>query len=300
MGGHGRPRVLRIPIWLPLAPVLGLLVASMALWGLWHSPWSPGRLQARLEALRQDNLGLQSQRTRAEEGLSRARIALEGIEQERSKLSELAAQLPSSDSNGLRKTDGFLGSLFGGRSSHPVSDVGGLLSRARRARERWDVLISSLEKQPALAAKLPTIRPVHAEFPEVESFARARDPFTGLMIGAQGVAWGVPVGTPVWSTGAGEVVDVTNLVRWGLTVEVDHGSGIRTLYCHLSQATVKIGDMVLRGQVVGVSGETGTTLGPRVFYAVFQGNKALSPWDFILPEIPTDTADAPDKLTGKI
>lgn len=299
MGGRGRPRLIRIPLWVPVFPVAALAVSAVALWILWHSPWSPGRLQSRLETLRQDNLGLESQRARAEEGLSRARAALDAISEENARFQELAATPPAIDSSHRRSSHGFLDNLFGSKRP-PTENAGHLLTRARELRERWDVLIGSLEKQPALAARLPTIRPVRADLPEVEAFTRAKDPFTGLAMSTQGIAWGVPVGTPVWASGAGTVIDVTELSRWGKTVEIDHGSGIKTLYCHLSQPTVKIGDLVLRGQVIGISGESGTTLGPRVFYAVFQGSKARPPYEFILPELPSDSGEAQEPLVRKL
>lgn len=289
MGGKGRPRVIRIPVWVFGAPILMLAALALSLWVLWNSPWSPVRLRGRLELLRAENLRLENQRDRAEEGLHRATSSLEGLGAERDSLEELAAVVRSQE--GAEPEGGFLKGLFRERSNSSKS-VQELLTRARHGRERWDLLITSLEKRPALASRLPTIRPIRADFPEVDAFVRARDPFTGQMLAPQGIAWGVPVGTPVWATGAGMVIDVTNLARWGKVVEVDHGSGIKTLYCHLSMSTVKIGDPVLRGQVVGLSGESGTTLGPRVFYAVFQGTRPRSPLDFILPEIPSDTAYA--------
>lgn len=289
MSRKGCPRVIRVPVWALGIPVLLLVVLALSLWGLWNSPWSPARLRGRLELLRSENLRLENQRDRAEEGLQRAASSLEGLGTEWDSLQDLAA---SEHAQAAAKSErGFLKGLFQERSARP-SNVQELLTRARRGRERWDILISSLEKRPALASRLPTIRPVRADFPEVDAFARAKDPFTGQVLAPQGIAWGVPTGTPVWATGAGTVIDVANLARWGKTVEIDHGSGIKTLYCHLSMATVKIGDPVLRGQVVGLSGESGTVLGPRVFYAVFQGMHARSPLDFILPEIPTDTSYA--------
>lgn len=293
-GGLDRPRVVRIPAWVFVVPLVVFGALTLALWGLWNSPWSPYKLEGRLEQLRQENLRLENQRERAEEGFERARAALKHVEGDLDSLEELAGIVRMDDSTA--RQEGFLRGLFRDQGGAPSRNVQELLERARQGRERWDRLIASLQRQPALAARLPTIRPVRADMPEVDGFIRSKDPFTGLALAPQGIAWGVPVGTPVWATGAGEVVDVTNLARWGRTVEIDHGSGIRTLYSHLSTTMVKIGDPVLRGQVVGLSGESGTTLGPRVFYAVFQGKKARSPHDFVLPEIPSDSSASEDRL----
>lgn len=277
---------------------MALAVCGLALWVLWHSPWSPGRLQSRLESLRQENLGLESQRDRAQEGVGRALAALQDIEADLPRIQELAAVPPAGDSLRTGPARGFLDQLFGGPKPASTS-AAQLVERSRKVREHWDMLLGSLEKQPALAARLPTIRPVRADAAEVESFTRIRDPFTGLNMNTQGVAWGVPLGTPVVATGAGEVIDVTTLARWGKVVEIDHGSGIKTLYCHLSRFSVEEGDRVVRGQVVGLSGMSGTSLGPRLFYAVFQGSRARSPWEFILPDVLSDSVGS-DALQGDL
>lgn len=296
MSGESLPREVHIPVWVPAAPMVALLVGSLALWGLWHSPWSPSRLGNQLELLRQDNLRLESQRDRAEQGLSQAEGALKGIEALIQEGPPPRTTRPE-DSAEATVTKGVLG-FFGG-ADRVAPDVARLLEDSRRIRGDWEHLLLALERRPDVTARLPTIRPVRADAPEVSPFGPAQDPFTGLHMDATGVAWGVPVGTPVWATGAGRVVAVDRQMRWGQIVEIDHGRDIRTFYGHLSQVSVREGDLVLRGQVIGLSGRSGATLGPRLFYAIFQGREVRNPWDFILPDPPRDSLREDDGFLRK-
>jgi murein DD-endopeptidase MepM/ murein hydrolase activator NlpD len=54
----------------------------------------------------------------------------------------------------------------------------------------------------------------------------------------------------------------------GHWVELDHGSGVRTQYCHLSLVEVKRGQQVKAGELVARSGDTGRVTGPHLHYQV--------------------------------
>ena len=58
----------------------------------------------------------------------------------------------------------------------------------------------------------------------------------------------------------------------GKTVEIDHGNGLLTFYGHLSQINVSKGQYVQRGQVIGISGMTGTATGPHLHFGVYHTN----------------------------
>lgn len=58
----------------------------------------------------------------------------------------------------------------------------------------------------------------------------------------------------------------------GQTVEIDHGNGLMTFYGHLSHIWVDKGQYVSRGQVIGISGMTGTATGPHLHFGVYYMN----------------------------
>jgi murein DD-endopeptidase MepM/ murein hydrolase activator NlpD len=67
---------------------------------------------------------------------------------------------------------------------------------------------------------------------------------------------------------------------YGIQVELDHGFGYRTKYAHLSKLKVKVGDKVKRGDVIGLSGNTGYSTGPHLHYEVIKFGQKVNPLDY--------------------
>ena len=65
----------------------------------------------------------------------------------------------------------------------------------------------------------------------------------------------------------------------GKTVEIDHGNGLLTFYGHLSRINVSKGQNVARGQVIGISGMTGTATGPHLHFGVYNSHRSQTPVD---------------------
>ncbi len=74
--------------------------------------------------------------------------------------------------------------------------------------------------------------------------------------------------TPVKASNDGRVILVHDLFFNGNAVFIDHGAGIITMYCHLSKFKVKQGDMVKRGQIIALSGNTGRSSAPHLHWGV--------------------------------
>jgi murein DD-endopeptidase MepM/ murein hydrolase activator NlpD len=91
-------------------------------------------------------------------------------------------------------------------------------------------------------------------------------PHKGLDIGAR-------IGTPILAPADGVVSFAGREVTYGRLICIDHGHGFLTRYGHLKEVSVKTGDKVKRGQVIGEVGVTGKTNGPHLHYMVsLQGN----------------------------
>lgn len=75
------------------------------------------------------------------------------------------------------------------------------------------------------------------------------------------------MGTPIKAANDGRVVLVAKRFYSGGTVIINHGEGIYTCYFHMSKFSVKKGDMVKRGQLLGLSGKSGRVTGPHLHFS---------------------------------
>src|SRR2546422_10865955 len=63
----------------------------------------------------------------------------------------------------------------------------------------------------------------------------------------------------------------------GLTIEINHGNGLRSFYGHLSRIDVAKGQYVRRGPGIGISGSTGTATGPHPHFGSYYVNRTGTP-----------------------
>lgn len=73
---------------------------------------------------------------------------------------------------------------------------------------------------------------------------------------------------------------------YGNCVKIDHGNGYSTLYAHLASVSVKKGDTVAQGQVVGTMGNTGNSYGVHLHFEVRLDNKHIDPKPYLEADLP--------------
>jgi murein DD-endopeptidase MepM/ murein hydrolase activator NlpD len=126
----------------------------------------------------------------------------------------------------------------------------------------------------------PEGRPVQEGF--ISSyFGERADPFTGFAANHKGVDFAAPEGTQVISVAAGLVTYAGEKTGYGLMVEVNHGNGMTTRYCHNERLLVAQGDMIRKGQEVALIGSTGHSTGPHLHFEVLKNGVQVDPLRFI-------------------
>jgi hypothetical protein len=83
-----------------------------------------------------------------------------------------------------------------------------------------------------------------------------------------GIDYRAAIGDKVPAVNSGKVVFAGDLFYTGWTVIIDHGLDIFSVYGHLSKTLVKKGDMVKRGDLIALSGNTGRTSGPHLHWGM--------------------------------
>ena len=82
---------------------------------------------------------------------------------------------------------------------------------------------------------------------------------------------GTGYGSNVYATNNGRVKEAGYHYSYGNHVIIDHNNGYLTLYAHMSKIKVKVGQVVARGDVIGLVGMTGVVTGPHVHYEIWKG-----------------------------
>lgn len=96
-----------------------------------------------------------------------------------------------------------------------------------------------------------------------------------------GVDIGANTGTDVLAAIAGKVTTATYSYANGNYIVIDHGNGVRTVYCHASKLLVKVGDEVQRGQVIMKVGSTGVSTGSHLHFGLFLNGTAVDPLKYV-------------------
>lgn len=107
-----------------------------------------------------------------------------------------------------------------------------------------------------------------------------------------GMDFTAPTGTEIRSTGDGKVIDVVNSRRgYGKHIVIDHGYGYRTRYAHMSKFSVRIGQNIKRGDVIGYVGSTGTSTAPHLHYEVEKNQRKINPVNYYSSDLTPEQYD---------
>lgn len=127
---------------------------------------------------------------------------------------------------------------------------------------------------------LPLSRPLK-KYDEQSTFGRRIDPFNGHLAFHSGIDLSGPPDSKVYSTADGKVESAGRNGAYGNAIDINHGFGISTRYAHLSEILVSEGQLVKKGDAIGVQGSTGRSTGNHLHYEVRYHDQPMNPKNFL-------------------
>jgi murein DD-endopeptidase MepM/ murein hydrolase activator NlpD len=154
-------------------------------------------------------------------------------------------------------------------------------SAFERQLSRINITRAQVERLNRTLALVPYRKPVVGEVEFTSGFGVRSDPFLGRPAMHTGLDFRAATGDPVRATANGKVASSGWAGGYGRMVEIDHGNGLSTRYGHLSEISVKVGDTIKIGQVIGAVGSTGRSTGPHLHYETRIDGEAVDPQKFL-------------------
>ena len=153
------------------------------------------------------------------------------------------------------------------------------LARHRGEKSKAKKVFKSFDTN--LTPDLAMIKPVEGPYSSPFGLKRffndePRNPHSGLDIAA-------PTGTPIKMPSEGKVVLTGNFFFNGNVVYVDHGQGMISMFCHLSEVDVQEGQHLNKGDILGKVGATGRVTGPHLHWSLSLNNARVDPM-ILLPK----------------
>ncbi|MCR5395178.1 MAG: M23 family metallopeptidase [Bacteroidales bacterium] len=151
-----------------------------------------------------------------------------------------------------------------------------------RQSQSFDELLEICRTQEDRLKHVPAIQPVSDKnLKRVASgYGWRIDPVYHIRRMHQGMDFAAEIGTDVFATGDGVVVQAGYNRGYGLCVTIDHGYGYETLYAHLSKKLVNKRQRIKRGEKIGEVGSTGKSTGPHLHYEVHYRGKVQNPANY--------------------
>ena len=155
------------------------------------------------------------------------------------------------------------------------------LSTALDDREvQLDILSELIQGEQVKSDATPSGRPILSGWLSSRYGTRI-DPFSGKKAWHEGVDFAGKAGSNIVAVASGVVSWSGERYGYGKMVEVAHGDGVITRYAHNQENLVKVGDMVRRGDVVALMGNSGRSTGPHVHFEVHKNGRPVDPASYL-------------------
>jgi len=140
-------------------------------------------------------------------------------------------------------------------------------------------LLLTMDRYIEVLGRMPIVKPVLGWVNS--NFGIRISPFSKKIKKHQGLDFSVPMNSAIYATADGVVKSVGKTGTYGLVIDIEHSNRVMTRFAHLSRASVKKGDKVCRGEIIGMSGSTGRSTGPHLHYEIRVDKKPVDPKLFL-------------------
>lgn len=131
---------------------------------------------------------------------------------------------------------------------------------------------------------MPSIRPISTDL--ISGFGYRMHPILKVRKLHTGLDFRAPTGTHIYATADGVVKYAGGGTNgYGRHIDLDHGYGYESKYAHLSKVLVKQGQRVKRGDLIGLSGNSGLSKGPHLHYEVKKNGVKIDPVDYFYSDL---------------
>ncbi len=147
-------------------------------------------------------------------------------------------------------------------------------------------IISSINEKKRIMKSMPSIMPISPdECIAGSGYGKRRHPIHRIVKMHKGVDLIAKRGTVIRATASGVVTKSGGRSGYGIMVRIDHGEGYETLYAHLSSVLVSEGDIIKKGDVIGLVGSTGLSTGPHLHYEVIKNGRNVDPMNYFFNDL---------------
>jgi murein DD-endopeptidase MepM/ murein hydrolase activator NlpD len=183
-------------------------------------------------------------------------------------------------------------SLEGYRNSNLVIETVNRLDKIRKKlyvqSKSFDELINLARNKEDMLRSVPAIIPISGkDLTRIASgFGLRIHPIYKIIKFHYGMDFTAPSGTDVYATGNGVVSVVESSQRgYGKHIIIDHGFGYSSMYAHLSNFNVRVGQKVQRGDIIGFVGNTGTSIANHLHYEVKLNGVNVDPVNYYFEDL---------------
>lgn len=155
-----------------------------------------------------------------------------------------------------------------------------LNEEARLEEVRQQEIIHRLRTNRNVLESTPSIWPTTGWV--TSNFGWRSSPFTGKREFHKGLDISAPRGTPIYAPSRGKVVFNGRDGSYGISVKLKHSGSLETRFAHMKSISVKKGQTVNRGELIGYVGNTGRSTGPHLHYEVRLNGVPVNPYRYIL------------------